>query len=143
MGQKAKKGDTVKVNYTGKLEDGSVFDSSEGRDPLEFTIGSGQVIKGFDIGAEGLEVGESRTVTIEPKDAYGEHNKEAVLTFDRSKLPEGMEVKEGQKLMLPHASGQMLPVTVTSINDKEIVLDANHELAGKTLIFDISLVSII
>jgi len=139
----AKEKDTVKVHYTGKLEDGTVFDSSEGRDPLEFTVGGGQVIPGFDEAVVGLEVGESRTATLPPEDAYGPHREELVLSTDRGQFPEDAEPQVGDQFQLATQSGQRIPATVVEIEGDAITLDANHPLAGKALVFDIELVEIV
>jgi len=139
---KAKKGDHVKVHYKGKLTSGEQFDSSEGREPLAFTVGAGQMIKGFDDAIPGMEPGEKKTITIAPEDAYGEKNKEAIIEFPKSNIPEDMKLEAGMKLQLQNQAGQPIPVTVTEIREDVVVLDANHELAGKELIFDIELVEI-
>lgn len=139
----AKSGDTVKVHYTGKLaDDGTVFDSSEGRDPLEFAIGEGQIIPGFEQAVIGMAEGESKTVEIPSEEAYGPHRPEMVLEVDREQIPEDIEVKTGQQLQVQHPSGQQIPVVVTGIADTKVTLDANHPLAGQTLKFDIELVKV-
>ncbi len=139
---KAKNGDVVKVHYTGKLTSGDQFDSSEGRDPLQFTVGAGQMIPGFDQAIPGMNVGEKKTVTISPKDAYGEKIDEAIIEFPKANIPAEMKIEPGIKLQLRNEAGQPVPVVVTDIKDDVVVLDANHELAGKELIFDIELVEI-
>ncbi len=128
-------GDTVAVHYTGTLDDGSQFDSSAGREPLEFVVGSGQVISGFDEAVRGLEVGESRTVRMEPADAYGEVRDDMVLTVPADQAPEGLNV--GDQV----AAGGM-PATVVAIDDDSVTIDANHQLAGEALTFDVELVAI-
>lgn len=133
----AKEGDTVKIHYTGKLEDGTVFDSSRDREPIEFTIGSQQVIPGFEEGAKGLEPGDSKTIEIPPDEAYGERRDELVATVGRSEFPENFEPEIGQRLQLQGEGGRALQVTVTGIGDEGITLDGNHPLAGHTLQFDI------
>ncbi len=138
----AKAGDTVKVHYTGKLDDGTVFDSSEGRDPLQFTVGSGQMIAGFDAGVNGMNEGETKTVRIGSEEAYGQHRDEMVLTVGKDELPPDMEVEPGDQLQMRHESGQVVMVTVTDVTDANITLDANHPLAGKDLTFDIQLVEV-
>lgn len=138
----AKAGDTVKVHYTGKLDDGTVFDSSAGRDPLEFTVGAGQMIAGFDAGVNGMNVGETKTVTIPSDDAYGQHRAEMVLTVGRDEMPPDMEVNPGDQLQMRHESGQVVVVTVTDVSDTNVTLDGNHPLAGKDLTFDIELVEV-
>lgn len=139
---KAKKGDNVKVHYKGTLTNGEQFDSSEGRDPLSFTVGAGQMIKGFDDAIPGMEVGEKKTINIAPKDAYGEKSADAIIEFPKSNIPEDMKLEPGMKLHLQNQAGQPIPVTVSEVKDDVVVLDANHELAGKELVFDIELVGI-
>jgi peptidylprolyl isomerase len=139
---KAKNGDNVKVHYKGKLTTGEQFDSSEGREPLAFTVGAGQMIKGFDEAIPGMAVGEKKTVNIAPENAYGAKNEEAIVEFPKSNIPADMKLEPGMKLQLTNQNGQPIPVTVTEVKDDVVVLDANHELAGKELIFDIELVEI-
>ncbi|MEO9210904.1 MAG: peptidylprolyl isomerase [Ginsengibacter sp.] len=139
---KVKKGDHVSVHYTGKLTTGEQFDSSVGRDPLAFTVGAGQMIKGFDDAIPGMEVGEKKTITIAPKEAYGEKNLDAIIEFPKSNIPAEMKLEIGMKLQLQDESGRPFPVVVAEIKDDVIILDANHELAGKELIFDIELVEV-
>ncbi len=139
---KAKKGDNVKVHYKGKLKSGEPFDSSEGREPLAFTVGAGQMIKGFDEAIPGMEPGEKKTITIAPENAYGEKNAEAIIEFPKSNIPKEIKLEPGLKLQLQNQAGQPIPVVVTEVKDEVVVLDANHELAGKELIFDIELVEI-
>jgi FKBP-type peptidyl-prolyl cis-trans isomerase 2 len=129
-------GDSVAVHYRGTLDDGTEFDSSEGRDPLTFVVGSGQVIAGFDDAVRGLAVGESRTVRIEPEDAYGEYTEEAVIDFPAESAPEGLEVGDAVTL------GNGGRGTVLEITDEFVKIDANHPLAGEALTFEIELVSI-
>lgn len=138
----AKKGDTVQVHYTGRLEDGSVFDSSEGSDPLEFTLGEGRVIPGFEKAVEGLEVGEDTSATIPPEEAYGPRSDDLVMSISRDQLPDGMSPEVGQRLEMRTQEGQTVPVTVTDTSDDTIQLDANHPLAGEELTFDVLLVEI-
>lgn len=139
---KAKKGDNVKVHYKGKLTTGEQFDSSEGREPLAFTVGAGQMIKGFDDAIPGMVIGEKKTINIAPAEAYGEKNADAIIEFPKSNIPEDIKLEPGMKLHLHNQAGQPIPVVVTEIKDEVVVLDANHELAGKELIFDIELVEI-
>jgi peptidylprolyl isomerase len=139
----AQKGNKVKVHYTGRLADGTVFDSSRGRDPLEFTLGSGMVIVGFDNGVTGLKVGESKTVEIPAAEAYGEARPEMIIRVPKAAVPPEMVLAVGQELGLPQGNGSAVPVIVTEITDSEIVLDANHRLAGKDLIFDLELMEIL
>lgn len=138
----AKKGDKVKVHYTGRLNDGSEFDSSKDRDPLEFEIGLQQVIPGFENAVLGLKTGESVTVNIPSDDAYGPRVDEMVLKIEKEKLPPDFNPELGQQFQLPQQNGQNVVVTVTDITDTQIELDANHPLAGKDLTFDIQLVEI-
>ncbi|HUZ59691.1 MAG TPA: peptidylprolyl isomerase [Hanamia sp.] len=139
---KAKKGDNVKVHYKGKLTSGEQFDSSEGREPLAFTVGAGQMIKGFDDAIHGMSVGEKKTINIAPENAYGLKKEDAIVEFPKSNIPEDMKLEPGMKLQLHNQAGQPIPVVVTEIKDDIVVLDANHELAGKELVFDIELVEI-
>ena len=140
--QQVKEGDVVKVHYTGKLTDGEQFDSSVGREPLEFTVGAGQMIKGFDVAVPGMTVGEKKTITIAPADAYGERTDEAIIQFPKSNVPADMQLQPGMQLTLSNQYGQPVPVIVVEVQEEVIVLDANHFLAGKELVFDIELVSI-
>lgn len=143
--QTAKKGDKVKVHYHGKLNDGTTFDSSEGRGPLEFEIGSGQVIAGFDEGVTGLSVGEKKTVEIPVDQAYGPVSENHIFDFPKSQFPEEMidQLQIGMPLQMQTEAGHPVQVTIKEIKDDSVVLDANHPLAGKDLIFDIELVEII
>ncbi|MFY8160875.1 MAG: FKBP-type peptidyl-prolyl cis-trans isomerase [Candidatus Kapaibacteriota bacterium] len=133
-------GDVVKVHYTGKLEDGHIFDSSVGKEPLEFTIGMGMVIDGFENGIIGMKQGETKTVTIPPELAYGQRNEEYKISVDRNNLPPDIEPEIGLGLTLFSPDGQPINVTITQFDDLNITLDANPPLAGKTLIFDLELV---
>jgi peptidylprolyl isomerase len=139
----AKQGDTVNVHYTGKLNDGKVFDTSRNRHPLQFTIGKGQVIAGFEQAIDGMNTGESKTVTIPMDKAYGPHRKEMIITMERSKLPADLDPKVGQRLELTQMDDQNILVTVLAITDTMLTLDANHPLSGKDLTFDIELIGII
>ena len=138
----AKVGDRVKVDYTGKLADGTVFDSSIGKTPLEFTLGDGSMIKGFDAAVVGMKVGASKTVTLQPTDAYGNHLDSAVTTVPRNQLPSGLVPIIGQQLQVTHSDGSVGVVTVTAVTDTTVTVDANNPLAGKTLTFEIKLVGI-
>ena len=140
--QVAKSGDTVQINYTGTLQDGSVFDSSEGRDPLQFTLGSGQVIKGFDDGVTGMAVGEKKTVEIPCDDAYGPINPAMMQDVPREQIPDEIPLELGMMLQMQGPAGDVLPVKVANITDDTVTLDANHMLAGKDLTFALELVSI-
>ncbi len=140
---KVTNGSNVKVHYTGRLEDGTVFDSSEGRDPLAFTVGAGQMIPGFDKGVLDLEVGEKKTVTLPPEEAYGQPQENMILTIETTKVfPPEIDPKVGEQYNLQRKDGGALPVTVTKVEGETVTLDANHHLAGKTLIFDIEVVEI-
>ncbi|MDR9390469.1 MAG: peptidylprolyl isomerase [Trueperaceae bacterium] len=138
----AKSGDTVHVHYTGTLDDGTVFDSSEGRDPLTVTLGSGQVIPGFEAAVVGMSVGETKKARLEPHDAYGERRDDLMLDVPRSDLPEDLEVELGTPLQLQQEDGQAVPVTVAALDDTSITLDANPPLAGQALTFEMTLVDL-
>ncbi len=140
--QQVKSGDTVKVHYHGKLTDGSTFDSSEGRDPLEFQVGSGQVIKGFDVGVTGMAVGEKKTVHIPSNDAYGPKDEERVVEFPKANFPPDMKPEVGMQLNMTNGEGHVIPVVVKEVGEEAVLLDANHPLAGQDLIFEIELVDI-
>jgi len=140
--QQVKAGDTVKVHYHGRLTDGTTFDSSEGREPLEFKVGSGQVIKGFDDGVTGMEVGEKKTINIPVEEAYGPKNEEMVVNFPRANFPEDLNPEVGMQLNMTNGSGQVIPVVIVEVGEEEVILDANHPLAGQDLVFDLELVSI-
>lgn len=139
----AKAGDTVRVHYTGTLDDGTTFDSSTGRDPLEFTVGSGQIIPGLDREIPGMAPGEQKQVTIPPADAYGDHDPGRVQTVPRDKIPQDIPTDPGTQLQMQTPDGQAIPVTVTQADDTQVTLDANHPLAGKELKFDVELVEIV
>ncbi len=139
----AKVGDTVQVHYTGTLADGSVFDSSAGRDPLEFTIGSGQLIPGFDEAVKGMKVGEKKTVTIPDDEAYGPRFDEMTAEIPLDKMPSGQTPEVGQRLLAVQPDGRQAIVTIISISDNVVVVDTNHPLAGKDLTFEIQLVKIL
>lgn len=138
----AKKNDNVKVHYTGRLTTGEVFDSSEGREPLAFTIGGGQMIKGFDEAVNGMAIDEKKTVTIPSEEAYGPHKQELLQQVPLDQLPADMQPEVGQKLVATNDMGYQTQVTVVEVTDAAITVDANHELAGKDLVFDITLVSV-
>ncbi len=138
----AKKGDTVKVHYTGKLEDGTVFDSSQGRQPLEFQLGSGSVIPGFEEAIVGMQEGETKTAQIPADQAYGPYHDEMLMTVPRDQFPPDLEPEVGQELELRQQDGQAFVVQVKDVSDGEVTLDANHPLAGEDLTFDIQLVQI-
>lgn len=138
----AKPGDTVSIHYTGTLEDGTQFDSSQGREPLEFEVGSGQVIPGFDKAVEGMTVGDSKNVRIEADDAYGERHEQLVQEVERSMLPDNLEPETGMALQSNSPDGQVMQFVVTDVTDETITVDANHPLAGQALTFAIELVGI-
>jgi len=137
-----KNGDTVKVHYTGTLDNGEIFDSSINRDPLQFTLGQGQLIPGFEKAVIGLGVGDVTTANIPSAEAYGEHNPQMEITIEKSQLPEGMEPEVGLQLQLNQPDGQPIPCQVTKVEGEQVTIDANHPLAGKDLTFNIEIVSI-
>ncbi len=141
--KQVKEGDVVKVHYTGKLASGEQFDSSAGREPLEFTVGAGQMIRGFDAALPGMNVGDKKTITIAAEDGYGERNDDAVIEFPKENIPEDMKLEPGMSLTLSNQEGQPVPVVVKEIKDEVVILDANHFLAGQELVFDIELVEVI
>ena len=134
----AQKGDTVRVHYTGRLEDGNVFDSSDGGEPLEFQVGSGQVIPGFDEGVRGMSVGDKKTIEIKADDAYGQRVEQLVNQIPRAGLNlGGTQPEVGMNLIMHVADGQEIPITITEVTDTHVTLDANHPLAGEKLIFEV------
>ncbi len=138
----ARNGDVVQVDYTGKLADGTVFDSSVERGPLEFTLGAGQVIPGFEKAVLGMKVGEQKTVTIPADEAYGPYRDEQVVELPREKLPSDMTPEVGQQLVMRQSDGSEIVVVITEVSDETVTIDANHPLAGKDLTFEIELVKI-
>lgn len=138
----AKTGDNVSIHYTGKLDDGTEFDSSAGQDPLKFELGSGQVIAGFDKAVAGMSVGDNKNVRIEAGDAYGERHEQLVHVVPRTALPDDIDPAVGMPLQSRSEDGQVVNFTVTEVTDESITVDANHPLAGFALNFDIELVSI-
>jgi FKBP-type peptidyl-prolyl cis-trans isomerase 2 len=140
--QQVKNGDTVRVHYHGKLTDGSTFDSSEGRDPLEFTVGSGQVIKGFDDALLDMQPGEKKTVNIPVDQAYGQRNDDMMMEYPKTEFPADMNPQVGMELHMSDNMGNVFPVVIAEVGDEVVVLDANHPLAGQDLTFEIELVSI-
>lgn len=139
----AKQGDTVQVNYTGKLEDGTVFDTSYGRWPLQFTIGNGQLIEGFEKAVTGMSVGEKKTVVIPSDEAYGPRLEQAIVEVPRKNLPPDLNPKVGQRLEIVQQNDETVLVTVIATSPDTLTLDANHPLAGRDLTFDIELVAIV
>lgn len=140
---KAKHGDTVRINYSGRLADGTEFDSSVGREPLQFTLGEGQVIRGLEEHVEGMEPGVKDTVTIPCEAAYGPHRPEAIQAVDRAHVPDGIDLQVGTRLQARSADGGMFPITVVEIEEDTVKVDANHPLAGQDLTFDVELVEIV
>jgi FKBP-type peptidyl-prolyl cis-trans isomerase 2 len=138
-----KSGDKIKVHYHGKLTNGETFDSSAGREPLEFEVGSGMVIPGFDDGVTGMTVGEKKTVNIPFAEAYGPKNPEMVIEMPKDRFPVDMQVEVGMPLMMSDQQGQQFQVTIVEIKEEAVMLDANHPLAGQDLIFDLELVEIV
>jgi peptidylprolyl isomerase len=139
----AKKGDTVQVHYTGKLEDGTVFDTSRERHPLQFTLGNGQVIAGFENAITGMNIGESKTAVIPVEQGYGPRRDDMIVTIKRDTLPPDLTAKVGQRLEITQTDDQVMLVTVTGVSESSITIDANHPLAGKVLTFDLELVGIV
>ncbi len=139
----AKKGDKVKVHYTGKLNDGTIFDSSEDREPLEFTLGGGNMIAGFEKAVMGMAVGDKKTTDIPSQEAYGERREDMRVGIPKTEVPADINPVVGQQLSVQQQDGSTMPVVVAEINEENIVLDANHPLAGKDLTFEIKLVEII
>ncbi len=139
MTETIQSGDTIAVDYTGKHEDGKIFDTSEGKAPLTFTVGAGMLIKGFDTAVIGMKKGESKTVTIPPEEGYGVRNEEAFVEVPRMHFPEEIPLAEGLQLELQDPNGRPVPAVVAEIGEESVKMDINHFLAGKTLIFDISI----
>lgn len=139
----ASSGDTVRIHYTGTLDDGTQFDTSSGRDPLEFKLGDGQVIPGFDGAVDGMSVGDSKTVAIPPEQAYGERHEQLIQEVPKSALPEEIAPEVGMQLQSQSPEGQVMLLTVTEVADDTITVDGNHPLAGQTLNFDIELVEVV
>ena len=135
-------GNTIKVHYHGRLQDGTTFDSSTGRSPLEFKVGSGSVIKGFDEGVKGMSVGDKKTIEIPFLEAYGAEDPNMIIEFPKDRLPDDVSPEIGMQLHMNNADGQQFPVVVTGLTDDAVILNANHPLAGKDLIFDLELVEI-
>lgn len=138
-----KTGDKVRVHYSGRLLDGTLFDSSEGREPLEFTVGAGQMIKGFDAGVQGMRVGDRKTIQIPPEEAYGQRDEEAIIEFPTENVPSDLTLEPGMQLTLRNQYGQPVPVVVLEVKADVVIMDANHMLAGQELVFDVELVEIV
>lgn len=141
--QTAQNGDTVQVHYTGTLNDGTVFDSSKGREPLQFTLGAGEVIPGFEEAVAGMKVGERKTVTIPAAEAYGERSERAMLQVPREQFPAEIDPQPGLQLAMQRADGHQIPVVVAEVTETYVVIDANHPLAGQDLTFEIELVAML
>lgn len=136
-------GDTVRIHYTGRLDDGRTFDSSEGREPIEFTLGAGQVIPGFERAILGMQPGETRTFTIPAEEAYGPYRPELVHRVPRAQIPPQVELYEGARLEARDQGGNRIALTVLEVSEEEVVLDANHPLAGEDLTFEVRLVEVV
>ena len=141
--QQAKSGDTVKVDYTGKLEDGTVFDTSASREPLQFIIGDGQIIPGFDQAVIGMNVGDKKTINLPSDQAYGPHLEDRILEVNQEQIPKHLNLEAGQQVQVPQKDGSKVFFVVKSVSETSVTLDGNHPLAGKDLIFDIQLVEIL
>jgi len=141
--QQVKSGDKIKVHYHGRLTNGETFDKSEGREPLEFEVGSGMVIKGFDDGVTGMAVGDKKTINIPFVEAYGPKNPDMIIDMPKDRFPKDMEIEVGMPLSMSDGQGQQFQVVVAEVQDDMVILDANHPLAGEDLIFDLELVEII
>lgn len=139
----AKKGDTAAVHYTGSLEDGTIFDSSKDREPLQFIIGDGKLISGFEEAVVGMSPGESKKVTLSAEEAYGPHRPELTVEVEKKQFPPEMNPQVGQHLQIPQSNGEVVNVRVTGLDDSSVTLDANHPLAGKDLTFQIDLIELL
>lgn len=142
MTEAAKAGDKLRIHYTGRLEDGAVFDTSENREPLEFTVGSGEIIPGLDAGVVGMAVGETREVTVAPEDGYGHRDASRIHAVPREAVPDDVPTEPGTQLSVKTQDGGTVPVIVAEVTESHITLDANHPLAGRQLTFDVTLVEI-
>ena len=141
--KQVKSGDTIKVHYHGKLTNGTTFDSSEGREPLEFEVGSGMVIQGFDVGVTGMAIGEKKTINIPAEEAYGQKEEDRIMEFPMDRFPEDMKPEVGMQLNMSNGQGQNIPVVIAEVKEEAVILDANHPLAGEELVFDLELVEIV
>ncbi len=137
-----KKGDRIKVQYTGTLQDGTIFDKSKEEEPLEFTVGSGQIIPGFDKAVEGMKLNEEKKVTINSEDAYGKRDETAIREFPKNSLPEDFKPEKGMVIRLQDQTGRAIPGRITDINENSVTIDLNHPLAGKELTFNIKVIGI-
>ncbi len=135
-------GDKVKVEYTGTLSDGTVFDSSDGKEPLEFIIGNGEVIAGFENAVKDMKLNQEKTIKIKPEDAYGQKNEQLIITVSRDRFPKDINIEVGGKLVLKSPQGQQIPAFVSEVNEDNLVIDLNHPLAGKELNFKLKVVGI-
>lgn len=142
MSRKAEAGNTVRVHYTGKLDDGEVFDSSASREPLEFRLGAGEVIPGFERAVDGMEVGETREVRLDPEDAYGRPRDDLLVAVPRNQLPEGQQPSIGDALRLQDAEGKQHMARIADVGEEQVTLDLNHPLSGKALTFELELVDV-
>jgi peptidylprolyl isomerase len=140
--KQAAKGNNIKVHYTGKLDDGTVFDSSREREPLEFTLGNGQLIKGFEDAVDGMSAGEAKTFTIPSEETYGTRREDLVLKVGKDQFPQGIDPVVGNNIHLRQPDGGVLNVTITDVSDESVTLDANHPLAGKDLTFEVEVVEV-
>ncbi len=138
----AETGNTVKVHYMGMLDNGEVFDSSEGKDPLSFTIGRGMLIKGFENAVVGMEVGDKKEFTVDPDEGYGERNEDLIIDISREDIPSHIDVSPGQRLQIQQPNGEAISVSVADLNEEKVTLDANHPLAGQELKFKIEMMEI-
>ena len=143
MSRTVRDGDAITVHYTGHLESGEIFDSSQGRSPLAFTVGTGQLVKGFDHAVLGMAVGEKKTVTLLPADAYGDRKDDLFVDLRKKHIPEGMDLEVGMVVELSDGGQNVIPALVQEIHDEFVRMDLNHYLAGKVLVFDIEIVSIV
>ncbi len=137
-----KKGDKISVEYTGKLETGETFDSSKGKEPLQFEVGTGRVIRGFDHGVIGMKVGEEKTISINPEEAYGQRNDAYIKELPKQSIPKELELKEGLLLIFKKEDGMRMPATVVEVKEDTVMVDFNHPLAGHKLVFEIKIISI-
>lgn len=138
----AKAGDTVKIHYTGSFENGDVFDTSEGGEPFEFTVGANMVVDGFDVGVLGMGAGDTKTIVLKPEEAYGQRSDDMIITIERSRIPSDIALDTGTQLGVRTDSGFETTMTVTALTDSQVTLDGNHPLAGKTLVFALRMIEV-